>query len=174
MDTHQTSDKEEQYKKVEHALKDYFEHHFGEKYSFNTKYALLCAATKKFIPDFGFVGFYVVAPRLDKEGNPTKEEVLEVGSYQSDILPCALIEKGLGVCGTCWEKGTVQVVNDVRKCDNYIACDDVTNAEIVLPVFKSKTDKTVIAVWDIDSHNVNRFEEKDVEHLQKILDYIYM
>ena len=42
----------------------------------------------------------------------------------------------------------MQLVEDVKECKNYIACDDETQSEIVLPVFKGDE---VIAVLDIDS-----------------------
>ena len=172
---HLDYDKGERYTKAENKLRIYFENHPGQKLSFNTKMALICAAIKHQIPDFGFVGFYVVAPLLDNDGNPTEKKVLELGAYQSDILASPIIDYGKGVCGDCWKAKEVQIVNDVTTCKNYIACDDVTMSEIVLPVFKSKDDKSeVLAVLDIDSHLKNRFDEKDAEHLQRILDFIYV
>lgn len=137
--------------------------------------ALISAAIKKYLTDFGFVGFYVAAPLLDKEGKPTDKTIIELGPYQSDILASPIIEYGKGVCGESWEKKEILIVNDVTACKNYIACDDVTLSEIVLPVFKSRDDKTeCIAVLDIDSHFKNRFEESDRDALVKILDFIYV
>lgn len=172
---HLDYDKIKAYTKAENSLKMFFEECTGSKFSFQSKLALISAAIKKHLPDFGFVGFYVVAPLLNSDGSPQDKQVLEIGAYQSDILASPIIEIGKGVCGTCWETKQTQIVNDVRLCKNYIACDDVTLSEIVLPVFKSKDDKdTVTAVLDIDSHIVNRFDEKDAEHLQKILDFVYV
>lgn len=45
--------------------------------------------------------------------------------------------------------------------DNYIACDDETLSEIVVPVF-DKDDKTkVVAVLDVDSDKKSRFKQED-------------
>lgn len=46
------------------------------------------------------------------------------------------------------ESGKTQVENDVSICKNYIACDDDTKSEIVIPIYENDV---VIAVLDIDS-----------------------
>jgi GAF domain-containing protein len=75
--------------------------------------------------------------------------VLEIGPYQSDILATAHILIGKGVCGTCWETKQTRLINRVRECKNYIACDNVTKAELCVPVFNAQGE--VKAVFDIDS-----------------------
>jgi len=168
--------KEEQYQSALKSLQLFFATK-GKSYklSFQTKMALITAAIKSKIPDFGFVGFYVVANQLDENGNPTEKKILEVGPYQSEGLVTPIIDFGKGVCGDCWKEKAIQVVNDVTSCKNYIACDDITKSEIVLPVFSSKEDKeNVTAVLDIDSTLLNRFDEKDSKALQEILDFIYL
>lgn len=121
---------------------------------------LISVAIQKSNPEFNFVGFYEV---------DTKEDILKVAPYQSDILASPFIKFGDGVCGTCWKEASVQIVNNVKLCKNYIACDDVTKAEICVPVF-DKTKKNVVAVLDIDSTTLDRFNEIDSQHLSKILD----
>lgn len=75
--------------------------------------------------------------------------MLEIGPYQSDILATAHILIGKGVCGTCWKKKETRLINRVKECKNYIACDNVTKAEICVPVFDK--DGEVKAVFDVDS-----------------------
>ena len=93
---------------------------------------------------------------------------MEIGPYQSDILATARIELGKGVCGTCWEKAETRIVNRVRECKNYIACDNVTKAEICLPVF-AKGSNDVIAVFDVDCLQEDVFDEEDQNELEAIL-----
>jgi GAF domain-containing protein len=97
--------------------------------------------------------------------------VLEIGPYQSDILATAHILIGKGVCGTCWEQKTTRLINRVRECKNYIACDNVTKAEICVPVFDQ--DGEVKAVFDIDSLVEDCFCQIDQEHIEEICrDYL--
>lgn len=58
-------------------------------------------------------------------------------------------------------------MNNVKACKNYIACDNETKSEIVLPVIHPTTGK-VLAVFDIDSTILDRFDELDKEYLEKI------
>ena len=71
---------------------------------------------------------------MDERDLKTKR-MLEIGPYQAMITPCPKINFGKGVCGSAWKFRETQIVKDVTKCDNYIACDSETMSEIVLPVF---------------------------------------
>lgn len=138
-----------------------------------TKMAALNTLIRNKFPDFIFVGFYVVvdSPLIAK---PETEKVLELGPYQSEILATPRISFGRGVCGTCWEKKTTQIINSVKTCDNYIPCDDDTQSEIVIPIFKSRSEREVQAVWDIDSIVLNRFvDDVDKKYLEKIAEFMY-
>ena len=42
---------------------------------------------------------------------------------------------GKGVCGTAASQRTTQVIKDVLELENYIACDEETRSEVVVPVF---------------------------------------
>lgn len=142
--------------------------------SFEAKMVITSAAIAAKFDDLIFCGYYVVKNLLDAEGKPLEKKILEIGPYQSKVLATPIIEIGKGVCGTCWEEKATQIVEDVRSCKNYIACDGKTRSEIVLPVFKSREDKTeVIAVLDIDSGLIKRFDKVDQEYLEKYIDYLY-
>ena len=63
------------------------------------------------------------------------------------------------------EKETV-IINNVSKCSNYIACDEETQSEIVIPVIN---DGEVLSVWDIDSVKLDRFDEIDNINLEYLI-----
>lgn len=56
---------------------------------------------------------------------------------------------------------------DVTKLENYIACDDDTLSELVLPLFK---EGAVWTVLDLDSPSKGSFTEEDEAGLQKLCD----
>ena len=56
--------------------------------------------------------------------------------------------------------------------DNYIACDDETLSEIVLPCFVGE-EKKLKTVFDIDSPNIGTFDEEDEKGLTSMLSLIY-
>ena len=121
-------------------------------------------------PRMNFVGFYTV-----KEPGA----LLQVGPYQGEMLACGTIAWGKGVCGTAAAAGATQIVRDVRAVANYIACDEDTLSEIVLPVFARAlhseppaapgAPKKLIAVLDIDGDVEGAFDEVDAEHLAALL-----
>jgi GAF domain-containing protein len=107
---------------------------------------------------FGFLwtGFYrVVAPDL-----------LRVGPYQG-TLGCLEIAFGRGVCGTAAAERRTVVVPDVNRFPGHIACDARSRSEIVLPVL-DRNDQ-LIAVLDIDSEQLARFDQQDAESLAYVL-----
>lgn len=107
---------------------------------------------------FGFfwTGFYrVVGP-----------ELLRVGPYQG-TLGCLEIALGRGVCGTAAAERRIIIVPDVQRFPGHIACDARSRSEIVLPVFDA--DGKVIAVLDIDSDQLARFDQQDAAGLEYIL-----
>jgi GAF domain-containing protein len=102
---------------------------------------------------FFWIGFYrVVGDRL------------VLGPFQGPIA-CTSIAYGKGVCGYTWEKGKTTVVSDVEKFPGHIACSSRSRSEIVVPIIKNNS---VIAVLDIDSDQLNSFNEIDSYWLEKI------
>ena len=62
-------------------------------------------------------------------------------------------------------------MKDVSLCENYIACDDETQSEIVVPCFGKKGQiKTCL---DIDSNDKETFDETDKRWLEKIVNIVY-
>jgi len=61
------------------------------------------------------------------------------------------------------------LVEDVHQFDGHIACDAASNSEIVVPV---KVAGKVVAVLDIDSPKIARFDQEDQAGLEALVDYI--
>lgn len=73
---------------------------------------------------------------------------------------------GKGVCGTAAEKRETLVVPDVNQFPGHIACDANSQSEIVIPMIKNDQ---LIGVLDIDSPEVNRFDEIDKKKLEEFV-----
>ena len=107
---------------------------------------------------FGFwwIGFYRVCG-----------QELVLGPFQGP-LACSRIRYGRGVCGTAWKEAKTIVVPDVEQFPGHIACSSASRSEIVVPVF-NEGKQEVTAVLDIDSAELNTFDQTDKEWLEKIV-----
>ena len=103
---------------------------------------------------FWWTGFYRVAG-----------EELVLGPFQGPVA-CMHIPFGRGVCGTAWKRAETVVVPDVEQFPGHIACSSESRSEIVVPVFGH--DNMVVAVLDIDSRELNTFDETDRQYLEEI------
>ena len=101
-----------------------------------------------------WVGFYRVI-----------EDELVLGPFQGKVA-CIRIPLGKGVCGTSAATGEVQRVENVHQFEGHIACDATTNAELVIPV---KVAGKVIAVLDLDSTALARFDKQDEQGILAIV-----
>jgi L-methionine (R)-S-oxide reductase len=115
-----------------------------------------------------WVGFYMVAPAVvdGKNGMPEKELVL--GPFQGPVA-CTRIKKGKGVCGTSWAQAKTLIVADVEKFPGHIACSSLSKSEIVVPVIRNGE---VLGVLDVDSTELNMFDETDRLYLEEIVTLI--
>ena len=106
---------------------------------------------------FGFwwTGFYRV-----------RGDELVLGPFQGPVA-CTRIPFGKGVCGTAWKAGETIIVPDVDKFPGHIACSSESRSEIVVPIRK---DDEIIAVLDIDSRELARFDEIDRKYLEIIME----
>ena len=103
------------------------------------------------LEDINWAGFYLV-----------KNNDLYLGPFQGRIA-CTKIPYGKGVCGTALMNKQTLIVKNVHEFPGHIACDSRSNSEIVTPIFK---DGKIIAVLDLDSVSLNRFDENDKEGLE--------
>ncbi len=104
---------------------------------------------------FLWVGFYVV-----------RDGELVVGPYQGS-LGCLRISFNRGVCGACARRRETVIVPDVHAFAGHIACDSRSRSEIVSPVFDAHGQ--LRAVLDIDSDQLDSFDEEDRLHLEELL-----
>lgn len=116
------------------------------------------AALLKFnFNSFSWVGFY-----LESQGE------LLVGPFQGKPA-CVRIGWGKGVCGAAAESRQTLIVPDVANFPGHIACDPMSNSEIVVPM---EVGGRVIGVLDVDSQHLADFNETDRTYLEKVVEMV--
>lgn len=119
--------------------------------------ANLSALIWQFLPQLNWAGFYRM---VDGE--------LVLGPFQGKAA-CIRIPLGQGVCGTAAASGVTQLVPDVHAFPGHIACDAASASELVVPV---KRDGKVIAVIDLDSPQLERFDAEDAAGIEALAEVI--
>ena len=119
--------------------------------------ANIAALLWEYLPDVNWTGFYRV---VDGE--------LVLGPFQGKAA-CIRIPFGKGVCGTAAQSGETQLVADVHAFPGHIACDANSASELVVPV---RRNGTVIAVIDLDSPTLNRFDTEDAKGVELLAQMI--
>ena len=106
---------------------------------------------------FGFfwVGFYI-----------KKDDQLVLGPFQGPIA-CTRINFNKGVCGHCYTTKQTIIVPDVEAFPGHIACSSASKSEIVVPAFDKNGQ--VALVLDVDSDQLDDFDEADKLGLEKIM-----
>jgi L-methionine (R)-S-oxide reductase len=105
---------------------------------------------------FDWTGFYRV----------TAPELMKIGPYQGGH-GCLVIPFARGVCGAAARLGEIQLVPDVDKFADHIACASSTKSELVLPVWNK--DGLLLGVFDLDSDQPDAFTQGDADALAIIL-----
>jgi L-methionine (R)-S-oxide reductase len=106
------------------------------------------------VPRLNWAGFYLL-----------KGGELVLGPFQGQPA-CVRIEIGRGVCGTAAEKRTTLRIADVTKFPDHIACDSASRSEVVVPLLTA--DSHLIGVLDVDSPELDRFDDDDEAGLREI------
>jgi GAF domain-containing protein len=119
--------------------------------------ANVTSALKQAFPSFSWVGFYLM-----------KGGELVLGPFQGK-LACTRIKIGSGVCGTAVLKKKTIIVPDVEEFPGHIYCDPDSRSEIVVPIIK---DGEVLGVLDIDSYELDNFDETDKFYLEKLVEIL--
>jgi len=101
-----------------------------------------------------WVGFYMV-----------KEGQLVLGPFQGPVA-CTRIAKGKGVCGAAWEQGKTLIVPDVDAFPGHIACSSLSRSEIVIPLYHNDQ---IVGVLDVDSEELDQFDQTDAKYLEQII-----
>jgi L-methionine (R)-S-oxide reductase len=106
------------------------------------------------LPELNWAGFYLL-----------RGTDLVLGPFQGKPA-CSCIALGDGVCGTAALRRAAVLVPDVHAFPGHIVCDEASQSEIVVPVFK---DGHLVGVLDMDSPNIGRFDEVDREQIENLL-----
>ena len=141
-------------------------------------------------------GFYIERPIEYQEEDQTEhaedvQSTLVLGPFHGQPA-VTLIPHARGVCGQCAVEQRTQLVPDVHLHPNHIACDERSQSEVVVPVFKqlsvtgeteavglavegggqggkgASAGRALVAVLDIDCPVVNGFSAEDVEGLEAL------
>jgi GAF domain-containing protein len=92
-------------------------------------------------------------------------ETLVLHNYIGKPTEHTHIQVGQGVCGVAVAEGANQIVGDVTKLDNYLACSIETRAEIVV-LIRRGTD--IVGQIDIDSDLADAFSTEDESLLSRV------
>jgi len=107
-------------------------------------------------PHYDWVGIYLL------EG-----DTLIIHNYIGKPTEHTSIPVGKGVCGLAVSESVNQIVGDVTRLDNYLACSVETRSEIVV-LIRRKTQ--IFGQIDIDSDLENAFTEEDESLLSRVAD----
>lgn len=119
--------------------------------------ANVAALLWEYLPDVNWTGFYRMV------GGE-----LVLGPFQGKAA-CIRIKLGEGVCGAAAASGETQLVADVHAFPGHIACDANSASELVVPV---KRDGRVIAVIDLDSPSLARFDASDAAGIEALAEML--
>jgi L-methionine (R)-S-oxide reductase len=107
-------------------------------------------------PRLNWCGFYLWDD-TDKE--------LVLGPFQGKPA-CIRIKPERGVCGAAYTQAQTQKVDDVHAFAGHIACDAVTESELVVPLIKNGK---VLGVLDLDSPHKSRFSDYEAQEFARIM-----
>ena len=109
------------------------------------------------LDNINWVGFYLL-----------KDEQLVLGPFQGKVA-CFRIDLDKGVCGKAFSTNSIQRIADVHEFPGHISCDAQSQSEIVVPInYNGQT----VAVLDIDSPTINRFNDIDEQGLKYLISKI--
>jgi L-methionine (R)-S-oxide reductase len=117
---------------------------------------LVCHQLYDRFDHYSWVGIYVV------EG---KKLILSAWSGPEETEHTT-IEIGVGICGLAAKTGETEIVPDVSKRPEFIACFPTTRSEIVVPIHGP--DRRVLGEIDIDSDWLDAFDDRDRKFLESI------
>jgi L-methionine (R)-S-oxide reductase len=107
---------------------------------------------------YNWVGIYLL------EG-----DMLVLHNYLGKPTEHTRIPVGVGVCGVAVAEGANQIVGDVTRLDNYLACSVGTRSEIVVLIRRGAE---ILAQIDIDSDLEDAFSSEDEALLARVADQL--
>ncbi len=115
------------------------------------------AAIYHSLPALNWAGFYFL-----------RDGELVLGPFQGRPA-CVRIPLGRGVCGSAAERKQSILVPDVEAFPGHIACDTASRSELVIPLL---ADGRLIGVLDLDSPDLNRFDQDDLAGCEALAEVI--
>jgi len=115
------------------------------------------AALRECVPAASWIGFYIA-----------RGGELVLGPFQGKVA-CVRIAFGRGVCGAAAAQRQTVIVPDVDQFPGHIACDAGSRSEIVVPIVRRGE---VVAVLDLDSHELASFDDADAAGLAPIAELL--
>jgi len=106
------------------------------------------------LPNLNWAGFYFL-----------RGQELVLGPFQGRVA-CVRIALGRGVCGSAALRRETLIVPDVDAFPGHIACDAASRSEIVVPLIQNGQ---LLGVLDLDSSQLNRFDQEDSVGLNAIV-----
>lgn len=146
--------KEKRYERLYAQIRDLLE----DKNYPVARMATLIAVLHHKMDNFFWTGFYLL-----------NDGKLIVGPYQGPVA-CIQLEKDQGVCWAGVNRQETIVVPDVHQFPGHIACDSRSSSEIVVPLRSPSGEIT--GVLDVDSKELNAFDEVDATWLEKIINLL--
>jgi GAF domain-containing protein len=119
--------------------------------------ANLAALIFQFVPRLNWAGFYRAIG-----------DELVLGPFAGQPA-CIRIPFGQGVCGAAAASRATQLVADVNAFPGHIACDAASRSELVVPVLRQGA---LIAVIDLDSPELGRFDAEDAAGMEALAERI--
>ena len=110
-------------------------------------------------PDFHWTGVYELFP----------DNVLRLGPFIGAPTDHVFISVGKGVCGAAVAERRDRNVPDVSKEPNYLACSSSTRSELVVLI---RQGDTIFAQIDIDSHEIDAFDNHTESEVKKVADWL--
>lgn len=110
-------------------------------------------------PRFHWTGVYELFP----------DNMLRLGPFVGAPTDHVFIGVGRGVCGTAVAERRNMNIPDVRDLSNYLACSASTRSEMVVLI---RSGDTIHAQIDIDSDQVNAFDDAAMASVQTVADWL--
>jgi len=110
-------------------------------------------------PRFHWTGVYELFP----------DNMLRLGPFVGAPTDHVFIGVGRGVCGTAVAERRNMNIPDVRDLSNYLACSASTRSEMVVLI---RSGDTIHAQIDIDSDQVNAFDDDAMSSVQQVADWL--
>lgn len=108
---------------------------------------------------FHWTGIYELFPN----------DILRLGPFIGAATDHVFICVGQGVCGSAVAERRNRIVPDVTKEPNYLACSSFTKSELVVLIQK---EEKIFAQIDVDSNELDAFDEQTVAAVQKVADWL--